>query len=1328
MAGSKNQDIIELVIKGEDEYSDVSEDVRQELEKLSAEAAETRAEFDKLEQSLDLSETYREQEADIDRLATAQAKSKQAVDALTKANKEAKGTNTDIAASLAKTKAEYTSLRAATNKAQKAFDQTKDSMRKYGVEVEKVESNQDEMRRSADRLSSEIEQLAQSQDDLVHSARDQVRIAKEQVAAEKALGEATEKYRVELSRLVEEYRQGEISTEKFEQAESDLRAKLRLSEQQVKETRHAMGAYADQIERVPASQRAAVKSSNSLATVTRGLAKAYAALLVAQQAAAVVTGSVSAYTETENAMLGLQKTTNLTATELEGLTAEMNRLSQDVTPTTKAGLLEIAAAAGRMGVDGADNIKKFTTSIDALSYAAELAGGETAQAVAQILNVTGEAQSNVTGVAAAIAALGNSTATTEGKILSFANRLAADTASIHLTSAEVLGLSASLSEMGLQAEGASTVIGRSFRYIEGAIKDGGKPLEDLQRITGKTSEALIEAFGQDKVALFSEFAQGLGRLQDGGQTLNAILEEMGIKSDENSRILGLLSQRFEGLDRAVKIANESFDAGNAHFAEMAKQAASLSSGFTRLENRITQLQSVMGEAFSDDIARTLDSMGGSAEELDQKFADVAETLADVIDITAGLFGAFSGLTDIFYQATGGIGLLDLAMAAIGATVDSLSNRINIIVAGIAKLAEVSNDFFGDTDDAERWGKIYEDAMERVGEASERNSRRLQGLLGESSRAFDDLKDAYDDNKDALEKMDEEQRKAAQAIIETTGYIEGNDKAYRTLTRAIQRAAEEKQIFAEYTKEENIQIQASIDLLVAQGQTQEEASKKALANAQAQKDAADTEAKAKRDAADAEKTYAEEQQKAADEQAKTSAKISDALKTLKLDLDATSKGLTKVGSDSIDAFKTVYENLDGLGTTAEESAAILQASFESALNSVSTNEGLAELKQQLMAAQASGADFGTSYAKYLDQINEKQKALKDSAKDLGDEIEKTNGKILLVGDLADDAGNKLENSMQGARSAAEGIAGFYNGITASLADLGAKALNAFREIQGAAKLPSGDLESMKDKVSQLGGQLRDLSASGSFGFTGISSWMKKVGRDSALVEKEFYEQKIAVDELVLAYERGDYSSSVFSRSVEDLSRQFNLLDDQDLDQLRSSIQRVQSEVASLNDSLTDTVASLRQELAGLRGDDAEVERLRYQEERLELEAQLQKAQQLGDGKTIAAANEALSLQKEAYSLRVKQAQQQTEAERQQAAQDAAEEERQQQQDEADQREASDAAYAREDRQSQSATATQASTRTIILQSNNARAEVSVDVSQEDDFLTVLEDLGYRSTGA
>nr|WP_067285730.1 phage tail tape measure protein [Marinobacterium profundum] len=1050
----KNKDIIELVIEGTDEYSDVSEAVRAEMSALAEKTKATRSEFDKLEQSLDLADTYRAQEQEVSRLAQAQAEAKLEVDRLTKANKEARGANVDLVAQLAKAKAEFGSLRTATNKVQKAFDGTKDSMRRYGVDLKTVEANQDSYRQTAERLAVELTDLSVVQTRLVQSAQaeaDAVREStvakakqaeeeqrligqkKAQLVADQALEEqqrrtaeqslqysrtlhalteelrsgniswedykrrvteagratelsrtqvakinqalddravaarkaaeasarqaeeerrverATREYRQELEKLANSYRQGKVSAEAFEVGEQKLRNRLKLSEAQVKATRRELNAYTEGVMVLAPVQDKATASTGRLVKAAKQLAVAYGALQAAQASARQVVESGKAYATTENAMLGLGKTTNLTASELQGLADTMEHLSSNVTPTTKEELLKVAEAAGRMGVQGADNIRAFTKSIDALSSATGIAGDDAAQSIAQILNVTGEAQKNVVGVSAAIAELGNNTATTEEQIIHFAKRLASDTATVKLTSAEVLGLSGAFAEMGQQAEGTSTVVGRTFRYIEDAVKGGGKPLEDLIRLTGKTHEELQKAFGEDKVALFGDFLEGLNSLQDGGQTLNSILDQLGIKSDENARILGLLSQRYEGVTTNVDLANTAFEKGTAHFAEMAKKAASLESGFDRLQNRAKALQEKIGEAFSDDLSRAMNSTLEDSEDLDEAFAELGEGLADVAELVVDFVGTLDNVLSIFGALTGDVGLLDVALAAVSLAFDGISVVINTVTKAIAELGYVWNKFTGDTEDMERWKKVWNDASDSVEKSVKRQRDSIERLSGDASRAYQDLRDTYNENREALDDLDEEQRQAAETILKSTGYLEGNDKVYRQLTRAIQRAAREKQIYTEYTTDENEEIKSSVALMKAQGIEEEEAIRRAKEKIAAKRE----EAAATEEGQQKQKVATEAGTQAINAQA-------DAWKILKLDVAEVTNSVTEQGGKSAEAFQKIAES-------GKYSAETIKAAFGAALDNAKTAADVELLIETLNKAGLAGVASAEELQKALERV-------------------------------------------------------------------------------------------------------------------------------------------------------------------------------------------------------------------------------------------------------------------------------------------------------------------------------------------------------------------------
>lgn len=877
---SKNSDIVELIIKGEDEYSSVSEGVKGELSELSQQAASTRGEMVKLDRALDLTDTYKKQEAEVNRLAKAQAEARHEVDRLKEANKEAKGQNIEVTAALAKATAEYGSLRTATNRAQKDLDKTSDSMRKHGVSVKEVTDNQKAMRTESDTLAKTYTDLSRRQNDLVNAAQRQAAATKAQAAETARIKNATATYRLEMEQLIAQYKRREISGKQFEAGEVALRSKLKLTETQVKSTRAAVGGYTNQIKQLPKDHDKATSSTNKLAAVTQKLAKAYAVLLAARKAAQAVIGAGKAYAEEEKAMLGLKKTTDLTSTELAGLTAELKRLARDGTPTTVKGLLEITEAAGRMGIVGVENILAFAQSTDALASATGMSAEVVAQAIAQILNVTGEAQENVVGVSSAIADLGNKTATTEEQIIHFSKRFAADLATFGLESSKIIGVGAGFAELGVRAEGASTVVSSTMRWIEDAVKSGGEQMQVLGRLTNKTGEEIKQAFAEDKLSLMFDFVQGMGEAQANGESLNSVLEETNLTGANNARILGLMAQQHEKLRKNVAISDAAFKDGTAHLKEQAEAAASLVSGFTMLANRANELKVSMGEAFSDDLTRAIGNTRDGGEGLNEMFAELGEMLADRLEEFAGFAGVVSSNFEALHTLTGGVNVFGAAFSATGHIIDTVTATISMAQASVASLAVSISKFFNKDDAAAGWAKVQEEAFARVEAAIGRVEERHEQMSGRSSRAWSDLRRAYAENTEAIKDMSEEDQAYLKQMIETIGYIEDSDPVYRQYVREIQRTAEVKRILAVQTEKENALLKTNINRLIALGHSTEEAAEIAKK-------------------ASAERKQAAEEEKKANDEAKKSADERAALE--KLANEAAKKGLEGIGAAA--------ENLD-----------------------------------------------------------------------------------------------------------------------------------------------------------------------------------------------------------------------------------------------------------------------------------------------------------------------------------------------------------------------------------------------------------------------------------
>jgi len=90
--------------------------------------------------------------------------------------------------------------------------------------------------------------------------------------------------------------------------------------------------------------------------------------------------------------------------------------------------------------------------------------------------------------ASQLVALGNNFAATESEIARVANEVARATAVFGISAGQTAALGAALKSVGVQAELAGTVMGKAFRTIDAAVRNGGEELENLAEITGKTTQ------------------------------------------------------------------------------------------------------------------------------------------------------------------------------------------------------------------------------------------------------------------------------------------------------------------------------------------------------------------------------------------------------------------------------------------------------------------------------------------------------------------------------------------------------------------------------------------------------------------------------------------------------------------------------------------------------------------------------------------------------------------------------------------------------------------------------------------------------------------------
>ena len=92
----------------------------------------------------------------------------------------------------------------------------------------------------------------------------------------------------------------------------------------------------------------------------------------------------------------------------------------------------------------------------------------------------------------------------------------------------MLGLAASLSSVGIQAQAGGSSISKALINMEVATVSGGKALQDFARVSGMSEQEFVEHWKSDPIDTFQRFISGVAQLDEEGISAIQTLNDMGI--------------------------------------------------------------------------------------------------------------------------------------------------------------------------------------------------------------------------------------------------------------------------------------------------------------------------------------------------------------------------------------------------------------------------------------------------------------------------------------------------------------------------------------------------------------------------------------------------------------------------------------------------------------------------------------------------------------------------------------------------------------------------------------------------------------------------------
>ena len=407
----------------------------------------------------------------------------------------------------------------------------------------------------------------------------------------------------------------------------------------------------------------------SIDTITKPIQYAATAALGLGAASAI------AAVNFEDNFANVKKTVDGTPEELEDIRQKIIQLSttgidgHNAIPQTTAELTELAAAGGQLGIT-TDNIVDFTEVMAQMGSATNLVGEEGAATLARFQNVMGVGQNEIRNIGSAIVDLGNHSATTESEIASMALRMGKYGSSVRMSAADVLGYSAALSSLGIEAQMGGSAIGRTWLSIETAVASGGEGLTKFAKYSGKSAEEFKEQWNTDSSGAFNGLLKGL----QSAENLTVALDDLGINNTQDIQAMMALVNGYDLVTESVNRSNTAYKENTALQEEFDAKAETTASKLSVAKNNVVEI----ARSFGDLMLPTIVDVSNGVSQYTQKIASMDDAQKKNI-ITAGATVVAMGAI-----TKGSTGLIKWA----GNTVEAVGNIKKAFSAGgaLAKFA------------------------------------------------------------------------------------------------------------------------------------------------------------------------------------------------------------------------------------------------------------------------------------------------------------------------------------------------------------------------------------------------------------------------------------------------------------------------------------------------------------------------------------------------------------------------------------------------------------------------------------------------------------------
>lgn len=299
---------------------------------------------------------------------------------------------------------------------------------------------------------------------------------------------------------------------------------------------------------------------------------------------------VDEYAEMAEHESGVAKYTGLAKEDVDALNESFKRLD---TRTPREKLNDLAADAGRLGIQSKEAVLDFVEAADQINVAlGEDLGEDAVKNIGKLAQMFGTDKTMglkqaMLSTASVINELAQSSSASEGYIMEFTNRLAGVGNQAGMSQAQLMGLASVMDQNQVAVEKGATAL---QNVLTALFKDPAK----MAKAAGLEVEAFTKKLSVDANGALLEFLQALNSA-GGMDKLTPMLAEMGLSGAGVTQTLSTLAGKLGDVKVAQTEAARAFEEGTSCTNEAAQANHTAQAELEKAQKKVKDLRVELGQ-------------------------------------------------------------------------------------------------------------------------------------------------------------------------------------------------------------------------------------------------------------------------------------------------------------------------------------------------------------------------------------------------------------------------------------------------------------------------------------------------------------------------------------------------------------------------------------------------------------------------------------------------------------------------------------------------------------------------------------------------------------